>query len=164
MDRIVEKQGKKDETAVTVAAKTIVSAKCLGATNHRLRILSLLCLATIIEILREAAIPIIPLSLSKALEYQKSSIEDKDVDVRLHNAVYSFICNVILYLPWMITGSYLIQFLTCSYESANADMGPQCATSRSESFRLLAKHIDAKECLTALVGTWISVMEEGPEV
>ena len=164
MDRIVEKHGKKDEAAVTRVAKTIVGEKCLGATDNRLRVLSLLCLATMVEILGEAAVPIVSQSLSKALEYQKGSIEDHDAEVRLHNAVYSLICNIVLYLPWMLTASYLDRFLTTSYLSANADMGPQCAASRSEAFRLLAKHIDAKECLTALERTWRAVMEEGPEV
>lgn len=164
IDRIAEKYGKKDIDAVASAARVIAGEACLGANNNRLRVMALLCLASAIEVVGEAIIPIIPQALPKSIELLKLSTREDEEDARLHNAVYSFIGALLLYVPWIVTGTYLDQLLQSAYESANADMGEDCDQSRIGALRLLAKQADAKECFTALERTWTSAMTEGPQV
>ena len=162
IDRIIEKFGKKDVTMVTAVATTIAGQACLGADDCSLRVMALLCLATIVEILGDAFIPLIPQTLPKATEYLAASIELNAENQQLHNAAYSFITNLLLYVPWMTTGPSLDRFLEISYESANAEIGGDCERSRVDALRLLAKQIGPKELLVALERTWTSAMTEGP--
>lgn len=164
IDPIAEKYGKKDIDAVASVAKVIAGDACLGADDSRLRVMALLCLASAIEVVGEAIIPVIPQALPKSIDHLKLSMREDEEDARLHNAVYSFMGALLLYVPWIITGTYLDQLLQSSYESANADMGEDCDQSRIEALRLIAKQADAKECFAALERTWTSAMTEGPQV
>ena len=163
IDRIIEKYGKRDTEAVAVVMKVISSDKCLGAEDSRLRVMALLCLSTSIEVLGEAIIPIIPQALPKAMSHLEVNLGKEKVDERMHNAVYSFLGSLLLYIPWMITGQYLDRVLKTSHESANAALSSSCKESRKDVLNLISKQVDPQECFAALLRTWDSAMVEGPE-
>ena len=162
IDRATEIFGKKDMPRVAAVAATVAGPACLGAEDSNLRVMALLCLATTVEILRDAFVPIIPQALPKATEYLAASIKSDIEDERLHNAAYSFISNLLQYVPWMITGPALDRFLAVSYQSANGEMGEDCDRNRVNTLRLLAEQMDPKELFAALERTWTSAMIEGP--
>ncbi len=163
IDRILDQFGKRDITMVATIANTIAGPACLGLGDSSIRVMALLCLATMVEILGDAFIPTIPQALPKATDYIAASVESDAEDGRLHNAAYSFIGNLFLYVPWMIMGPSLNRFLTISYASANADMGESCDQNRVDTLKLLAKQIDPKELFGALDRTWTSAITEGPK-
>ncbi|KAA6406586.1 MAG: hypothetical protein FRX48_09641 [Lasallia pustulata] len=162
IDRIAERYGKKDVDAVASAARVISGDSCLGATDSRLRVMALLCLASSIEVIGEGIIPVIPQALPKSIEHLQVSIKEDEEDARLHNAVYSFMGSLLLYVPWIVTGAHLDRLLRTSSESANAEMGEDCDKSRIAALRLVAKQTYAKECFAALERTWTCAMTEGP--
>lgn len=164
LDNIVEKFGKGDPGIVLEAAWAVSSDKCIQAVESSLRTASLLCLATMIEVSEEAIVPMVPLAFAKCVENLGSSISEDTEDASLHNAAYSFMVALLLYVPWMITGSNLDQLLTISHESANAQMGEECDEIRTEALRLIPKQVEAKDCFAALDRTWTSAMTEGPIV
>lgn len=164
IDRIVETYGKKDLARVASAMKVISTNKCLAADDPKLRVIALLCLATSVEILGDAIVPIIPHTLPIAMDHITATLQNKQADERLHNAVYSFVGALLLYIPWMITGQYLDRILKASHESANAGLSSGCNASRKEVMKLIAKHVDPHECFSALLRTWDSAMREGPVV
>ena len=164
MDQVVEKFGKQDVSAVTAGATTISGPDCLEAKDTGTQILSLLCLATMVEVLREAFISIVPRVLPTAMDHLTNSIEEGDGNPKLHNAVYTFMTGLLVYLPWILQGIHLDMLLKKSYESANAEMGVDCDLLRTDTLQLVAKSIEAKECLMALDRTWSVAMAEGPLV
>ena len=163
VDRIAEKFGKKDVAAIIASAKIVAADECLRASETSLRTISILCLATIVEVSRDGFISILPLALPKAIDSLVTSFEDRG-DGSLYNAVYSFLGALILYVPWMVSGANLELVLKLSYESANAEMGEECDQSRIEALRLVPKRVETKECLAALDRTWTIAMTEGPLV
>ena len=124
----------------------------------------MLCLATAVEVLGEATIPVIPKALPKSIEHLKLSIQEDQEDERLHDAVYSFIGALLSYIPWLVTGQYLDLFLKASHESANSGLPDKCEQNRKEVLKLVAKQVSAQECFAALNRTWNSAMVEGPQV
>ena len=164
IDSIIEKFGKRDTSAVTTTAMTILRHNCLEAKDASIRSSSIVCLATIVEVLREAFIPLLPRILPIAMDHLAHSVEEDIENPKLHNSVYTLINGLLLYLPWMVQGAYLDRLLKVSYESANAEMGDDCSQLRLDTLRLVAKSVDPKECLLALERTWTVAMAEGPLV
>ena len=125
IDRITEKYGKKDTDRFSPVIRVLSSGQCLGASDPRLRVITLLCLATAVEVLGETIIPIIPQALPKSIDYLRLSIEDGREDEPLHDAVYAFIGALLSYIPWLVTGQYLGQFLRASHENSAVAGGPE---------------------------------------
>ncbi|RFU35785.1 hypothetical protein B7463_g586, partial [Scytalidium lignicola] len=162
VDKISEKYGKKDLEAVEAAAKTIASDQCLGQLDDRLRVMALLCLASLVEILREGIVSILPVAIPKTLEYMEASVCIGSDGQQLHNAGYSFMSSLVQYLPYMVSGKYLDKLLQISNESAEADLDEEADESRLQCLKLAAKQIDAKNMFVALEVNWISA-SAGPE-
>ncbi|MCJ1352938.1 MAG: snoRNA-binding rRNA-processing protein utp10 [Icmadophila ericetorum] len=163
LDQIIEKYGKKDVAAVALAVTSICGEFGLGNNEPRVQVLTTLCLATSVEVLREAIIPSIPKIMPQIIKLLQSSIEGNPINYALHNAVYSFLEALITYIPWLVTGDYLDQLLQASQESANANMGSACDQNRLDVLKLLAKQIEPRECFLGLTRTWPNAMAAGPE-
>ena len=164
VDRVAEKFGKKDPSAVLAAVQAISGKNCLGAAESSLQVISLLCLATMVEASGDMFISVVPKTFPAAINHLGASIAEDVEDESLHNAVYSFLGALLVYVPWAITGADLDRFLTISYESANAEIGELCDQSRSEALAMVPKQVELRECFAALVRTWPSAMTRGPLV
>lgn len=162
MDRIVELFGRKDVAAIIASGRIVAGDECLGASEKSLRTISMLCLATMVEVSSDGFISILPLALPKAMDSLAISIGEDTEDGALHNAVYSFLGALILYVPWTVTGADLDFVLKLSFESANAEMGEDCDQSRIKALRLMPKKVEVKEGLAALDRTWAIAVTEGP--
>ncbi|KAL8812840.1 MAG: hypothetical protein Q9200_000730 [Gallowayella weberi] len=146
VDHIVEHFGKKDIEIIISTTSTVTGAKCLGATNEEMYITSLLCLATIVEVLGVDFVQFIPHTLPKSLDSLNSKLDDGICSKRVHNSTYSFFSALLLYTPWAIAGPDLDLLLKVSHGSANADLGEECSAERR-----------------ATLETWANAMTEGPE-
>ena len=164
VDKIIESFGKSAVPTVIDSARMIASDACLGAAQTSLRVTSLLCLTTMVEAAGDNFVSAIPTTLSKSLDNLALSIQADTEDTDLHNAVYTFLSALLLYVPWVIIGTDLDRLLNVSYESANAEMSEECDQRRTEAMQLIAKQMEAKEVLAALKRTWTNTMTEGPVV
>ncbi|KAK6605651.1 ssu processome component [Botrytis cinerea] len=161
VEKISEKYGKKDLEAVSAAAETIASNHCLGQSDTGLQIMALLSLASLVEILREGIVSVLPVAIPKALEYIKSSIEDTVEAQKLHNAGYTFISALVQHLPYMITGGYLDTLLSISNNSAEAELEDEADEIRENCLHLAAKRVDAKSMFFALEKNWAQAVTAG---
>lgn len=159
--KISEKYGKKDLEAVAAAAQTIASNHCLGQEDERLRVMALLCLASLVEILREGIVPVLPVAITKALDYMEESVEEEKEDTKLHNAGYAFISALAEYLPYMISIAYLNRLLKISNDSAESELDEEAEGSRTLCLQLAAKQIEAKTVFTSLEQGWHDAADSG---
>ena len=164
VDCIAEKFGKNDSNTVLTAAKVIYNCQEQGTVDQRFRIAFLLCLATMIEVLQDVILPLVPLVLPKAMEYLITSINEDPRDGQLHNAAYSSICAMLLYIPWIIPDSALEQVLRISYQSANGRMGEDCDNSRLEALELVARQVKPQKLFAAMYQSWKTATSEGSKV
>ena len=161
IDRTAELFGKKDVAAIIASARVVVGDECLGASKDSLQIISMLCLATMVEVSGHRFVSILPLAVPKAMENLATSIEEATRNSALHNAVYSFLGALFLHAPWMVSGVNLACILKLSFKSANAELGEDCDQSRIGALRLVSTRVDAKDCFAALVRTWTDAMTGG---
>ncbi|OCL06827.1 hypothetical protein AOQ84DRAFT_69825 [Glonium stellatum] len=161
IDQISERFGKKDPSAIAAAAQIVSGVQSLGSGDDRLRIISLLCLASTVDVIQDEFIPLLPTVLPKAFTYLMQSLDSRAPKKNLHNAVYALLCSVVERLPFMFSGQYLDGALELSYRSAVADLDSDLDESRNQFFQLAAKQIDAKECFSAIEGAWPGAVSMG---
>ena len=164
VDKISEKYGKKDIEVVAAAATTIAGDHCLGQSSETLRVMALLCLASLVDVLQDAIVPVLPEAIPKALAYLEQSLQGEVPDAALHNAAYAFMTALAQHVPYMISGAYLEQLLDCSYMSATADLNSESDANRFECLQFLAKLVDSKALFAALQRTWSKASSAGPAV
>jgi U3 small nucleolar RNA-associated protein 10 len=161
VDKISEKYGKKDLEAVSAAAETIASVHCLGQSDNHLRVMALLCLASLVEILREGIVSVLPIAIPKALEYMEGSMTEDNESQKLHSAGYVFISSLVHHLPYMVSGGFLDRLLQISNTSAEAGLDDEADESRIRCLQFAAKQIDAKSLFTALEKNWETAAAAG---
>ena len=164
IDRIAEKYGKMDVPKITSIAKTISGESCLSSKDRKLQVMATISLTTIVEVVKDALIPMIPHALPKVLDLLDQWFEQDEAGPEFHNAAYSFVNSLLLYIPWMLTGDYLDHFMNVSYKSAVKTIDPSCDEIRLSTLDLVAKQTDLHECFKSLTRTWENSMIEGQEV
>jgi len=164
IEKISERYGRKDHLKVVAAAKVVCSEHCLGQADDRIRIIGVLCLASMAELLGQAIIPVLPDALSRSFSLLRSSMKLGKKSPRLHDAVYSLISVLLIHVPWMISGDDFDHILQLSFESANANIPEESRENRRETLQLLAKQVDVKETFGAIERNWSFAVSEGPKV
>lgn len=161
VDKISEKYGKKDLDAVAAAATTIAGDHCLGQSSPSLRVMALLCLASLVDVLQDGIVPVLPVAIPKALGYLEQSLVGEDPDTELHNAAYAFMAALAQHIPYMMTGTYLDRLLACSNASAAAQLGEESDDNRSHCLQFVARLVDPKVLYAALNQNWVSAANCG---
>lgn len=160
VDKIAEKYGKKDIEAVVGAAATIAGEHCLGQSEQRLRVMALLCLTSLVDVLQDAIIPVLPSAIPQAVAYLNESIEGEEVDKELHVASYGFISTLAEHLPYMLS-TYVDRILEVSNKSAEIDLDEETTECRVDCLHFLAKQLEAKEIFSSLDRNWENATASG---
>ncbi len=161
VDKIAEKYGKKDPEAVVAAASTIAGDRCLGQDDSRLREMALLCLASLVDVLQDGIVPILPSAIPKALAYITESVQKDVFHEELHDAGYAFMTALAQHLPYMLSGSYLQQLFAVSSASAKSSLSTGANNARLQCLSFLAKQVDAKVMFSALEQSWSTASSSG---
>jgi U3 small nucleolar RNA-associated protein 10 len=152
IDLITEKYGKKDPDAILRSAEIIIGPAALDHSDSRVRVLSLLCLATMTDVLGDRFMPVLPHAFSKATAHLESSITASPPNEELHNAAFSFLAGLLVHISWILAGSYLDRIIKLSHESVyvSESLTQQAIEMRIDVLSLIAKKIEAKECFEAI--------------
>jgi len=161
IDRIIERFGKKDVSVVSSVAQVVAGPQSLLNTDDRLRILSLLCLTSVVDVLEDEAISLLPIILPTAFEYLSHAIEKEKAG--LHNAIFTVLSNIVERLGYMFSREYLDTALRLSQRSAAADLEDACNDSRNAFFQSVSEHLGAQEVFAAIKSTWTHAASQGFE-
>lgn len=163
IDRITEKYGRKDPSKVIAAAQVVASPSCLGESDERIRIMGVLCLASMAEVLGQAMIPALPNALSQSLSLLELSLTPGKENSRLHDAVFSLFSALFVNLPFMMSASHLDKILLLAFKSTNAELEDSSEDSRLETLRLMAsRKMDMTATLGAIDRNWQQAVAAGP--
>lgn len=160
IDRICETYGRKDIPVVLQAARIISGDSCLNSPDNKLNTLTLLCLSSIIEIVKEAVVPVIPQMVPKVFRLLHSSVEAGSDQVELHNAAFTLLSALLAHVPFMISEEYLDRILVLSAESrAEFQDSDQTHVIRGQALLLIGKNIDLANVVGSLQRTWATAIE-----
>lgn len=161
VDSIVERFGKKNVAVVADIARTISGPQALKSKDDYTRILSLLCLTSIVDVLEDEAISLLPTVLPTAFDYLKHSIEQQKDG--LHNAVFSLLSNIVERLSYMFSREYMVTALKLAQNSACGDLSEECDESRQQFMGKASRHLSARDVFAAIKDTWVFAVSEGYE-
>ncbi|KAF2461746.1 hypothetical protein BDY21DRAFT_329518 [Lineolata rhizophorae] len=168
IDQVVEKIGRVAQDEVIAAAEVVSGTACFGSDNEEndhkddlLRVAALLCLASMVEVLADQFIPLLPRTLSQAYGCLVDSIEGHDPGDRLHNAVYAFLSAVVQYLPSMISGNSLDSALGLSFLSATSKTSDNASDSRLAFYQLAYQLLNPDSIFAALERNWANAVQKG---
>ncbi|EXJ83416.1 hypothetical protein A1O1_07039 [Capronia coronata CBS 617.96] len=158
LDRIVEVYGRKSPETILSASTTLIGGDHgLSSKDSRTQIMSLLCVASMMEVLKEAAVPIVPQAMPKVLGLLKQSLGEDSRNEELHNASFTLISSFLSHVPFMVSDENVIEILGLSYYSCLADMDASSKESRMETLTLLAQKVDLNTIATSLTEAWKAV-------
>nr|POE73048.1 u3 small nucleolar rna-associated protein 10 [Quercus suber] len=151
VDQVVEKFGKTDPTRVVNAAQHIAGAAALGSEDMSLQVISVLCMATMVEILGDDFIPLLPQVLGQSLTYLESTLDDPSDFAHLDQAIFTFLETVLDNIPWMFDAANLDRALTFVVQSTSVADGFQGDATAAERFCTLAsRKLGAAETFIAV--------------
>ena len=159
VDRITEEFGRSNIPAIVKAAQVVAGNSCLGDNDRHIKIMALLCLASMVEILKENILPIIPNLMPRVFELLRESMAEGKEDPEQHNAVFSLLSGLLSHVPFAVSEAYLHNILALCAESANAALGPDCDESRHALLELLANRLDLKIMILSLHCNWTTAVE-----
>ncbi|KAF2216120.1 hypothetical protein CERZMDRAFT_109105 [Cercospora zeae-maydis SCOH1-5] len=157
IDRISDKFGKTDRASVMSVAQEIAGDAALGEQDEDLRRISILCLASMVEVLGDEMIPILPKTFDTVLRYMHETVHEVggEANMELLVAGFSFAMAVLDHIPWMLSGKYLDRLLVLAAES-DADTVQQFS-------ELAARKVSANDFLGAIERTWTDVVKIATE-
>lgn len=161
VNQIVESFGRKDLDATTAAVEVIAGSSALRSPKPKVRIASLFCLATGVEVLRDGFIPFLPQSVPVVFDYLVQNLDASVPNSQLHGAGFAFLCSVLDYIPFIFSDGYLDSAIKISHRSAATSEDEDDA--RSQLASLIATKLDAKKCFSAITRCWSHAVGTGPE-
>ncbi|RMY79346.1 hypothetical protein D0863_00103 [Hortaea werneckii] len=163
VDQIIERYGKLDRSAALEAATAVAGDAALGSEDDMLKITSVLCLASMVAVLEDDFISILPRVFDSIMGYADLAIDSKNVNYQLLDAVFSFAVSVLDHLPWMFSTQYLQHaFLTVGKAATRMDEEDVEIQMPDHFCSLAAKKIGAQELFTTIDQTWDAVAARGP--
>ncbi|KIW18990.1 hypothetical protein PV08_03280 [Exophiala spinifera] len=163
LDRIVEIYGRKSPDAIIAASNVLIEgAHGLNSQDPRTQVMSLLCLASAVEALKEAAVPIVLTSMSKVLGLLEASLAGDVGNTELHNAAFTLLSSFISHVSFMVSDENAVEILSLCHKSSAAapELDPSCKESRVEALELLAKKIDLSTVIDSLNKVWSGVVAD----
>ncbi len=155
LDRIIEVYGRKSPEAIMAVSNVLIDSEYgLNSQDSRTQVMSLLCLASAMEVLREAAVPIVPQSMSKVLSLLDSSIADNVRNAELHNAAFTLLSSFLSHVSFMVSDENVSEILKVCRKSCFANLGAYCKESRVETLSLVANRIDLSTVMASLNQVW----------
>ncbi|GAM90762.1 hypothetical protein ANO11243_088070 [Dothideomycetidae sp. 11243] len=151
IDKITEKFGKKNPATILDAARMISAPTILGHDSVAIQVTALFCLSTMVEVLKDDMVSILPGVLTKALESLGKTGHSSD---RLFGAVFTLLTTILDYLPWMISSTTMAKVVEASVVSgANTDLALSTKQARDGFMSLAAKNLDMQLLLRAVEST-----------
>ena len=138
-------------------ARVVAGPPGLQQEDDRLRILSLLCLTSVVYVAGDEFLPLLPPVLPTALGYLQEATSEGKAD--LHNAAYALLCAVADQLAFVFSGSYLDDSLRASYQSAALQQSRGAV--RAQFYQSVAHHVPAEGLFASLGRTWTACVDWG---
>ena len=135
IDCIATKFGRKNPDKLFTATRIVAGSAALNSEDDRLKTTSLLCLASLVDILQEKFIPLLTPVLPVAFAHLEYCMRDESSNSEIHDAALELLFVILEYIPFILSESDLITILRLLQLSANSKIGKTVEGLRKEMYR-----------------------------
>lgn len=160
IDQIAEKFGKRNTGVISIAAQTLAGEAALGHLDISLQIVALLTLASLVDVLREEFVPLIPRVLQQAYPILDMSAGQERYG-ELRSALFAVINAIVECLPQMLSETDLDKALKLCHKSAAGTPIDDDTTQRQQFHRLAVHRLPAGACFSAASRNLTHAIETG---
>ena len=150
IDSIGAKFGRKDPGSLITATRMIAKPPIFDNEEDRLKIVTLLCLASLIDVLKEKFIPLSTQILPLSISHLGRSIEAGIDSIELHDAAISLLSAVLEHIPYILSIFDLNKILHLIQVSANSALNRSAAESRKLIYHLIVQNVDDGPCFKVI--------------
>ncbi|RMZ75435.1 hypothetical protein DV737_g5281, partial [Chaetothyriales sp. CBS 132003] len=163
IDAVVEVYGRKDVDAIVEIAGFLAGEEVSIGFSVEQDVVLMLCLASMMDIMRDAAVSVAAPMLRKALGALESITEEAD-ESGLFNAICSALSAVLTHVSYMVDDDSLARLLTCLLGKEDSSSGKAKEEMRAETLDLVAQKVDVAILVPILGTAWQHMLKEGLEV
>jgi U3 small nucleolar RNA-associated protein 10 len=159
VDGLCAKYGRRDVNKLLETAVILVGDAGLSSSNENVQAVAAHTIASLVLIMREAAVPIVSQSLQGALRIIENSHVDGSTKSILHNAGFSLITALAQSVSFMLSEDDVGAIIVAAAECAFSDLPDDCVQFRREALAPLAENADFETFLESLTQKWADVVE-----
>lgn len=163
IDHICTKYGRRDLDSIISSAAVLAGDAGLGSEDDSIRTVAALSLGTMLDILKEAAVPVVPTALAKAFSMIDQSIASAAFNERLHDPAFSLIGSIAHSIPFMISEEGLDRIVAVSAKSASSSLPGASVTARESCLKEVARKVDIEALVGSLSREWDNIIKDGTE-
>ncbi|PNS15203.1 hypothetical protein CAC42_8204 [Sphaceloma murrayae] len=161
MNKVAEKFGKKEPATVLAAARVLSSSRALGSPLPAIRMMASFALATMVDVLRDEMVPILPAVINMTLGHLEVAVTEQPA-VKLCDASLALLTAALECVPWIISQDMLIRIYTASVRAASdSELAIPTRDSRETFISLAAKTLELKITLGAAAACIDAAYAEG---
>ena len=159
IDQLAESYGRKLPEKMLEVAEHLSSGVIADSSDKSITVAAALTLASVVDILGEAAVPVVPAALQNIFIALSQSLEQGEEDEQLHNASFAVISSIVSNVAFMVSEEDLDRILELSAEAAFSDLPSSCSETRRDFFEVLARKTELSALIGGITRSWEKVVE-----
>ena len=159
IDQLAESYGRKLPEKMLEMAEHLSSGVIADLGDRSVTVAAALTLASIVDILGEAAVPVVPTALQNVFIALSQSLEQGEEDEQLHNASFATISSIVSNVAFMVSDEDLDRLLELSAEAAFSDLPTSCSETRRDFFEVLARKTELSALTGSITRSWEKIVE-----
>ena len=159
IDQLAESYGRKLPEKMLEVAEHLTSGVIADSSDKSITVAAALTLASVVDILGEAAVPVVPAALQNIFIALSQSLEQGEEDEQLHNASFAVISSIVSNVAFMVSDEDLDRILELSAEAAFSDLPSSCSETRRDFLEVLARKTELSALIGGITRSWEEVVE-----
>ena len=163
IDRITEAYGRKNVDQIVEIAAFLAEEETTTRMSEQLSIATLLCLASLLDVIKEGAVPIVIVTLERAL----AALTGSDIQ-NTHPEVYHAACAVISallsHVSYMVEEDAVQRVLAAVIGNKVVLKHTSAREARKDTLDLVARRVDVEISIACLKILWQDAVHDDPRV
>ena len=160
IDRIAEAYGRKYIEEIVEITAFLAGPGINVGSSPELDVGLLLCLASMMEVIKEAAVPVVSTLLDRSFSVLDSLAGGKGA-AELYSATCSVVSTVLAHVPYVVDEHSILRMLSSLVEKENFVKGKTTSEMKKDTLDLLARKVDIATLIPCISTIWQKTIKPG---
>jgi U3 small nucleolar RNA-associated protein 10 len=162
IDSIVSKFGRRDTNTLVSPAFVLAGEHCLTSSDDVTRTVSAYALGSMLDVVQEASVPVIPGAFDGAMALIKDGIAAGANGEELHNAGWFVVQCILSTVGFMVSDENLDLIITAAAQASASDLPKNTDPACEHALQAAATRLEIASLADSLSRTWKDIVDYGP--